>query len=41
MGWFNHRRLHSSIGMRPPVEHEREYWRRVALQVEPIRAQAA
>ena len=27
VGWFNHRRLHSSIGNRPPVEHEREYWR--------------
>ena len=24
VGWFNHRRLHTSIGNRPPVEHERE-----------------
>lgn len=31
VGWFNHRRLHSSIGNRPPVEYEREYWQRVAL----------
>ena len=34
VGWFNHRRLHSSIGNRPPVEHEREYWTRVALGLE-------
>ena len=26
VGWFNNRRLHSSIGNRPPVEHERDYW---------------
>jgi len=26
VSWFNHRRLHSSIGYRPPIEHEREYW---------------
>jgi putative transposase len=41
VGWFNHRRLHSSIGNRPPVEHEREYWQRVALGLEPLPAQAA
>ena len=41
VGWFNHRRLHSSIGNRPPVEHEREYWQRVALGYEPLPAQAA
>ena len=41
VGWFNHRRLHSSIGNRPPVEHEREYWARVALGLEPLPAQAA
>jgi transposase InsO family protein len=41
LGWFNHRRLHSSIGNRPPVEHEREYWARVALGCEPGPAQAA
>lgn len=41
VGWFNHRRLHSSIGMRPPVEHESEYWARVALGLERGRAQAA
>jgi putative transposase len=41
VGWFNHRRLHSSIGNRPPVEHEREYWARVALRLEPFPAQAA
>ena len=41
VGWFNHRRLHSSIGNRPPVEHEREYWQRLALGFEPGPAQAA
>ena len=41
VGWFNHRRLHSSIGNRPPVEHEREWWQRVALGFEPHPAQAA
>jgi len=41
VGWFNNRRLHSSIGNRPPVEHEREYWARVALGFEPGPAQAA
>jgi putative transposase len=41
VGWFNHRRLHSSIGNRPPVEHEREYWQRVALGFQPLPAQAA
>jgi putative transposase len=41
IGWFNHRRLHSSIGNRPPVEHERAYWTRVALGLQPGPAQAA
>jgi len=41
VGWFNHRRLHSSIGNRPPVEHEHEYWARVALGFESFSAQAA
>ncbi len=41
VGWFNHRRLHSSIGYRPPVEYEREYWQHVALGFEPLPAQAA
>jgi transposase InsO family protein len=41
VGWFNHRRLHSSIGNRPPVEHERDYWQRVALGFEALPAQAA
>ena len=41
VGWFNHRRLHSSIGNRPPIEHERDYWQRLALEFEPLPAQAA
>jgi len=31
VAWFNTRRLHSSIGNRPPAEHEAE-WRRLASQ---------
>jgi putative transposase len=31
VAWFNTRRLHSSIGNRPPVEHEAE-WRALASQ---------
>jgi putative transposase len=41
VGWFNHRRLHTSIGNRPPIEHEQEYWARVALGFETLPAQAA
>ena len=41
VGWFNHRRLRSSIENRPPIEHEHEYWARVALGYEPLPAQAA
>ena len=39
--WFNHRRLHTSIGNRPPIEHEREYWERVALGFETLPAAQA
>ena len=31
VAWFNTVRLHTSIGMRPPAEHEAE-WRRLASQ---------
>ncbi|HEU4727782.1 MAG TPA: IS3 family transposase [Kofleriaceae bacterium] len=41
VGWFNHRRLHSSIENRPPIEHEHEYWQRIALGLEPGPAQTA
>jgi putative transposase len=41
VGWFNHRRLHPSIGNQPPIKHEREYWARVALGFKPFQAQAA
>ena len=37
VGWFNHRRLHSSIANRPPVKHEREYSARVELGFESFR----
>jgi hypothetical protein len=26
IGWFNHVRLHSSLGYLPPAEHEARYW---------------
>jgi hypothetical protein len=29
VSWFNHDRLHSSIGDIPPVEFEQNYWERV------------
>jgi putative transposase len=35
VAWFNTRRLHSSIGNRPPVEHEAE-WRRLASQTDAL-----
>ena len=28
VGWFNHRRLHTSIGNRPPIEHDNANTRR-------------
>lgn len=31
VGWFNERRLHSSIGDIPPVEHEQAYWAQLDL----------
>jgi putative transposase len=31
VAWFNTRRIHSSIGNRPPVEHENE-WRSAQLE---------
>ncbi len=41
VGWFNHRRLHSSIGYSTPAEYERAYSTRLALGFEPLLAQAA
>jgi putative transposase len=29
VAWFNHVRLHSSLGNRPPAEHEHDWWDRV------------
>ena len=40
VAWFNTRRLHSSIGNRPPVEHEAE-WRRLAAQSNTLSSPAA
>ena len=32
--WFNHERLHSSIGYRPPVEYEQLYHSHTAAQAQ-------
>jgi putative transposase len=37
LGWYNHVRLHSSLGYVPPVEYEAR-WRRSQLQALPARA---
>jgi len=34
--WYNHRRLHSTIGMVPPAEHERDYYAALKPQEQPI-----
>jgi putative transposase len=31
--WYNHRRLHTTLAMRTPAEHEADYY--AALQPEP------
>jgi len=35
VSWFNHDRLHSSIGDIPPVEFEQDYWGRAAAEPPP------
>lgn len=37
--WYNHRRLHSWCGHRPPAEHEEEHYRRTAGLTEDAAAQ--
>jgi len=39
--WFNHQRLHSSIGDRPPLEHETEYYRQIDPQQQPLPGEPA
>jgi hypothetical protein len=34
--WFNHNRLHSSIGYATPLEHETEYYRHNPLPRQPL-----
>jgi putative transposase len=34
--WFNHRRLHSEIGMIPPAEHETTYYRQETKEPQPL-----
>ena len=33
--WFNHNRLHSSIGYRTPIEVEAEYYRHINPRPQP------
>jgi putative transposase len=33
--WFNEQRLHSSIGLVPPIEFENEHYRRINPQRQP------
>jgi len=39
--WFNHHRLHSSIGDRPPVEYETEYYRSIEPLQQPLPGEPA
>ena len=41
VGWFNHARLHSSLGNVPPAEYEANYEAAVELQAGLLLAQAA
>ena len=34
--WFNHYRLHSSLGYRPPVEYEEIYYRQISSRRQPL-----
>jgi putative transposase len=41
IAWFNTRRIHSSIGNRPPVEHEAQWWHQQPSQTDPHSPPAA
>jgi putative transposase len=34
--WFNHYRLHSALGYRPPVEYEQTYYRQISSRRQPL-----
>jgi Integrase core domain len=36
VAWFNHVRLHSSLGNRPPAEHEQRHAAALAADLEPL-----
>ena len=35
--WCNHRRLHSSIGLVPPIEYEQAHYAALNPEVQPVR----
>jgi putative transposase len=39
--WFNHQRLHSTIGYMPPVEYENEYYRQNSTAQQPLPGEPA
>jgi len=39
--WFNHQRLHSSIGYTTPIEFEQEYYRHINAQQQPLPGELA
>ena len=34
--WYNHRRLHGSLGMLPPAEHEHAHYDALTPQEQPV-----
>jgi transposase InsO family protein len=34
--WYNHRRLHSSLGLIPPIEYEQAHYAALNTEVQPV-----